>query len=93
MFSSGFNTYIPASELNKLSDVGVWRADLKMQVKAWDNCYTIGGCPGIHRVDWKANIILKVTDYGNQQNLSARLSDFSTHCQPESDGPARRRWE
>jgi hypothetical protein len=67
LFSSGFNTYIPASELNKLSDVGVWRADLKMQVKAWDNCYTIGGCPGIHRVDWKANIILKVTDYGNQQ--------------------------
>ncbi|HHQ4308639.1 TPA: CfaE/CblD family pilus tip adhesin [Serratia fonticola] len=64
----GFSTYIPASELNKLSDVGVWKADLKMQVKAWDDCSgASNGCSGIHRVDWKANIILKVTDYGNHQ--------------------------
>ncbi|CAI1544488.1 CfaE/CblD family pilus tip adhesin [Serratia fonticola] len=68
LYSSGFSTYIPASELNKLSDVGVWRAELKMQVKAWDYCGNdIIGCPGFHRANWKANIILKVTDYGNHQ--------------------------
>ena len=66
--SSGFNTYISASELNKLSDVGVWRAELKMQVKAWDYCGNdFIGCPGFLRANWKANIILKVTDNGNQQ--------------------------
>ncbi|MFV8984636.1 CfaE/CblD family pilus tip adhesin [Serratia fonticola] len=66
--SKGFSTLIPAAELNKLTNVGIWRADLKMQIKAWDDCYNLpGGCPGIHRVDWKANITLKVTDYGNQQ--------------------------
>lgn len=66
--SSGFSTYIPASELNKLSDVGVWKADLKMQVKAWDYCSgASNGCPGIFRVTWKASLALNVTDYGNQQ--------------------------
>ncbi|MGL5385857.1 MAG: CfaE/CblD family pilus tip adhesin [Enterobacterales bacterium] len=68
ILSKGFNTFIPMSELNKLSVIGVWRADLKMQIKAWDNCGKLTvGCPGIHRVDWKANLTLNVTDYGNQQ--------------------------
>jgi hypothetical protein len=65
---AGFQTFIPLSELNKLSLAGVWRADLKMQVKAWDDCSdTANGCPGIHRVVWKASLTLNVTDYGNQQ--------------------------
>jgi len=66
---SGFSTYIPSSELkNKLDLTGIWQAELRMQVKAWDNCGdTINGCPGIHRAEWKANIVLNVTDYGNQQ--------------------------
>ncbi|AYM93582.1 phage tail protein [Serratia sp. 3ACOL1] len=66
--SQGFSTFIPASELNKLSDAGVWRAELKMQVKAWDDCSASAyGCPGIFRVTWKASLALNVTDYGNQQ--------------------------
>lgn len=63
----GFNTFIPSSELNKLSLTGVWRAELKMQVKAWDNCTGWVNCKGIQRVEWKANLTLNVTDYGNQQ--------------------------
>ncbi|QXN63186.1 CfaE/CblD family pilus tip adhesin [Serratia fonticola] len=66
--SQGFSTFIPASELNKLSDAGVWRAELKMQVKAWDDCSASAyGCPGIFRVTWKASLTLNVTDYGNHQ--------------------------
>ncbi|CAI1630541.1 Colonization factor antigen I subunit E [Serratia fonticola] len=65
----GFRTFIPSSELNKLSTAGIWRAKLKMQVKAWDSCsnWSTNACPGIHRVDWTATITLNVTDYGNQQ--------------------------
>ncbi|MFT2797396.1 CfaE/CblD family pilus tip adhesin [Serratia sp. N21D137] len=68
LYSAGFSSYIPASELKKLSDTGVWRAELKMQVKAWDDCGASAyGCPGIFRVAWKASLVLNVTDYGNQQ--------------------------
>jgi hypothetical protein len=66
---SGFSTYIMSSELkSKLDLAGIWQAELKMQVKAWEKCDNHDdGCPGVHRAGWKANITLNVTDYGNQQ--------------------------
>jgi hypothetical protein len=66
--SKGFSTFISASELSKLSDTGVWRAELKMQVRAWDDCrVTAPGCSGIFRAAWQASLTLNVTDDSNQQ--------------------------
>ncbi|MFV8908680.1 CfaE/CblD family pilus tip adhesin [Serratia fonticola] len=88
----GFTTFIPASELNKLSDTGVWRAELKMQVKAWGNCSTATSCPGIFRVAWKASLVLKVTDYGNHQiylpafPTSIPTVNLNLNTRPGADG-------
>ncbi|MFV9037347.1 CfaE/CblD family pilus tip adhesin [Serratia fonticola] len=73
---NGFNTSILASELKKLPLTGIWRAELKMQIRAWDKCGDDdNGCPGIHRVDWNAHITLDVVDTSNQQIY---LPAFST---------------
>lgn len=64
----GFTTFIPSSELNKLSIAGVWRAKLTMKVSAWDNCPdTVNGCWGMYRALWSADITLTVRDDSNQQ--------------------------
>jgi hypothetical protein len=69
LYSQGFSTSIPSSELNKLDVPGVWHAQLHMVVKAWDNCATAAtdGCPGTIRALWLADITLNVTDNSNQQ--------------------------
>ncbi|WMT15641.1 CfaE/CblD family pilus tip adhesin [Serratia fonticola] len=93
LLPEGFTTFIPLSELNKLSLAGVWRADLKMQVKAWDGCGDgTNGCPGIHRVDWKARLTLNVTDYANQQIFlpafptSAPVINLNLNTRPGAGG-------
>lgn len=68
LYPGGFSTFIPSSQLKKLSVAGVWRAKLMMWVSAWDNCGDdVNGCTGMYRATWQADITLNVIDNSNQQ--------------------------
>ncbi|CAM4191557.1 CfaE/CblD family pilus tip adhesin [Serratia silvae] len=94
LYSGGFSTSILSSELKKLSIPGIWRAQLIMMVKAWDDCSTAStdGCPGNLRAFWQADITLNVTDKSNQQiylpafPTSAPVINLNLNTRPGAGG-------
>ncbi|SFH93465.1 CfaE/CblD family pilus tip adhesin [Enterobacter sp. NFIX59] len=70
-----FDFYIVKSELDKLTQPGIWTATLKLNLREWGTANCSGnfndvnvGCPGyLTLAKWQANIRIEVVDPGNQQ--------------------------